>query len=435
MFKLPSSACTLPLTALASDKLCSARSPRACCRSCLKMLPRISSVSSEPTRTGVRDRVRRSIGDPPFIYISSTPERRQRLENASSNTLWVLERTRCVLGGRPLRRSSAVSYRHKNILPQAFLASASSVDSPSDAAATDVDESYPISSETTFAGGGAMHRVSHGRVGDVLDVEETELPPASIGGTVPPLDSQAQAAVKQLRGMGAGEPVEYVRIKHLATLRYLSVSDDCGPGDDALLNEQRLHVQCGDTQRGDLRGASRAAAERTRHVGMITVGRYAPVPSSTIFVIRPRVRTKSGVTTAVDSGLSPEDLVHLQHKDTGFFLSALPRGDALQCGEKGWGRGSGGERVGLTVLKSPLTSEVRAVRMRTVASELPAQEPPMCCGGCQVLRALARLRVVRVIYRGQKLPKCSVLLLSVASMKSAISNLLHNALVQFSSSC
>lgn len=52
-------------------------------------------------------------GDP-FLYVSGTPERRQKLQNASSNCLWVLERTHCALGGRPLRRYAISSSMRGN---------------------------------------------------------------------------------------------------------------------------------------------------------------------------------------------------------------------------------------------------------------------------------------------------------------------------------
>ncbi|CAN0364894.1 unnamed protein product, partial [Discosporangium mesarthrocarpum] len=45
----------------------------------------------------------------PFVYRSGDPVRRRRLQNASSNCLWVIERTSCELGGRLLVRGSLSS--------------------------------------------------------------------------------------------------------------------------------------------------------------------------------------------------------------------------------------------------------------------------------------------------------------------------------------
>lgn len=285
---------------------------------------------------GSREHGEEGACNPAFLYVSSTPERRYRLQNASSNSLWVLERTHCTLGGRPLRRSGGTPPSEETPPPgpptwrvapsrrAAALGSSASMTSR-------------VDPEVATEGGGAA-----GTGSDVT--EPTDVP--FDGVETPAMDAYAEAAEAQRRGMGAGEPVECVRIKHLATLRYLSVSEDYGSTDDD----------------GDGGWWKRPRPRAGHRVDMIAVGRCAPIPSSTVFVVRPRPALKPGSSPgdadAADDGLGPEDLVHLQHRDTGFFLSALPHGDASGGAGKEWGRGSGGGRVGLTVIKSALTSEV-----------------------------------------------------------------------------
>lgn len=201
----------------------------------------------------------------------------------------------------------------------------------------------------------------------------------------------AQVAAEQRRGMGAGEAVEHVRVKHLATQRYLCVGEDCDYffrlDMESTEDEQRRNT---DTQSTRSEGGSRNAMppmpahtpERSRQsggaergeletqlgdeqdvltrVGMVTVGRYARVPSSTVFVLRPRAVVRpTTAMAAADGCLGPEDLLHLQHQDTGLFLSAHPRGDNWgRANGQRLGHGSRGCRVGLTMVKSPLTTEV-----------------------------------------------------------------------------
>lgn len=85
---------------------------RSCARIAKKEIQDISSFNSWGGVSGCGLHK----GDP-FLYISSTPERRQKLQNASSNCLWVLERTHCALGGRPLRRSAITSSSSRQAHP------------------------------------------------------------------------------------------------------------------------------------------------------------------------------------------------------------------------------------------------------------------------------------------------------------------------------
>lgn len=184
-------------------------------------------------------------------------------------------------------------------------------------------------------------------------------------------DVHAEAVARRRRRQGAGDAVEYVRIKHIATMRYLCVGKKCDP---LLEGEKSVpHGERGGAAEGTGVGAGASAAGQQKatgskrvgggggggkeggtppRVGMVTVERRAAVPAATVFVVRPRTVVGASppvVAAATDGGLGPEDLVHLQHKDTGLFLSALPLDE----------RAPGG-RVGLTVIKSPLTTEASA---------------------------------------------------------------------------
>lgn len=194
------------------------------------------------------------------------------------------------------------------------------------------------------------------------------------------IDVGAQIAAKQQRVMGAGDAAEFVRVKHLATQRYLCVGKDCDcffeptqeSSGEKYMDGQKYQrspqsqaskatrsQQSKETERWEPEERQEDEEVLTR-VGMITIARYAAVPASTVFVLRPRAVGRSAAAmTAAEAGLCPEDLVHLQHKDTGLFLSALPHGDAFGGGEdKKWGQRSSGGRIGLTMVKSPLTTEV-----------------------------------------------------------------------------
>lgn len=319
------------------------------------------------------------------------------MQNASSNCLWVLERTHCTLGGRPLRRSgAAASFRQeKNVAgPQApYLLIPQWPAGAAGATAADGIERIDRSGSMAGIGGGGTNHTAGANFRGGVNAGGVVANGGSEGGsdanasaagvvvgagvvagvTAPPVDIYAQAAARQRRGMGAGEPVEHVRIKHLATGRYLCVGKDCDPYDvgtgDVGTHARGKRQQLAVAQQGPSmvlghegaltnRGEERDVAENNQkeddqesiRVGMVTVGRYVPVPASTVFVLRPRPAAKSGpiaaAAAASEGGLGPEDLVHLQHKETGLFLSALPHRGTL---------GSG--RVGLTVVKSPLTTE------------------------------------------------------------------------------
>lgn len=212
----------------------------------------------------------------------------------------------------------------------------------------EADESGNARDETSRADG-TISEVASGRRIEVEDPGATE---ARLPGvdevSIPSVDVNAQAIEMQRRGMGAGEAVEHVRIKHLATSRYLCV-DEYRPCDDDGSGEARDGLPQGESDGSD--GSHR--------VSVVAIGRCAQVPSSAVFVLRPRPVIKQGGSTfGSDAGiLGPDDLVHLQHRDTGLFLSALPH-RKNSGGVKEWGEGSVGSRVGLTVVKSPLTSEV-----------------------------------------------------------------------------
>lgn len=300
-------------------------------------------------------------GSGPFLYVSTTPSRREKLQNASSNCLWVLERTHCALGGRPLRGSSGSTAERENAWRnnKPSVSSAGSVSAAGNAVVGDHHRRH----SDTFAGGfSAEARGSGAGAGDGSG--------SGVGGNTGTFafasggrDTYAEAVATRRRRQGAGDAVEYVRVKHLATLRYLCVGNKCDP----LHEEDTARTAASVSGAGSERGHS-AAAEPVRRrgeskkgkglgltprVGMVTVESHAALPAATVFVIRPRaVVGAAGVSlnTAADGsdrGLGPDDLVHLQHKDTGLFLSALPHDE-----------GSAGGSIGLTVIKSPLTTEV-----------------------------------------------------------------------------
>lgn len=253
-----------------------------------------------------------SSGGSPFLYVSNTPHRRQKLQNASSNCLWVLERTHSALGGRPLRRSSNLPFKDRTA---SYKTSDIFLSSKFSAVNTSYIGNRQGKKNDTNANDNNKSDGSVGRGADVSSVPN--------GGH----DFYAEAVAKRRRRQGAGDAVEYVRVKHLATMRYLCVGKKCDSK-----NREEKH-----------RG------EAAKRVGMLTVDPHAVVPGATVFVIRPRSAVGAGapvIAAAADGGLGPEDLVHLQHRDTGLFLSALPRDE-----------GSAGGRVGLTMVKSPLTTE------------------------------------------------------------------------------
>lgn len=361
------------------------------------------------TEAGVATTERGRGGSGPFLYISATPRRRQNLQNASSNSLWVLERTHCALGGRPLRGSCSAAaaalepQRSERGKPTAWLTSSAKVRGANSGSAVHPNRyAAPSSGSLSFAGGAptsvaaagssayssggdsggggsaaerrrqqsdayfAAGNVGEGRGGGGGAGIASNTHTSSFfaigggGGGDVGRDTYAEAVAKRRRRQGAGDAVEYVRIKHLATMRYLCVGKKCDPvvGDGVPAGAPRTRAggTASTRRRGDSRkrGAAAASAAATR-VGMLTVERHAAVPAATVFVIRPRTTAAASTagagagTVSADRWLGPEDLVHLQHKDTGLFLSALPLDQEVA-----------GSTVGLTMVKSPLTTEVGA---------------------------------------------------------------------------
>jgi len=315
-------------------------------------------------------------GGGPFLYISATPRRRQKLQNASSRCLWVLERTHCALGGRPLRgsfSSAAAAIEPQQGVggaPAYSIASASSRGGKNAGRGVQQSSSSPRSHfyaagsplpASPYAsgggGGGGSSSVPERRRrrhsdADLVSGSETGALGGGVGGGASGArpssfftgggdrDPYAETVAEGRRRQGAGDAVEHVRIKHLATMRYLCVGEQCDGG-----------AEVGTRRRGDSRkegGAAMKAAATTR-VGMLTVDRHAAVPPATVFVIRPRTAgagTGAATAAATARWLGPDDLVHLEHKDTGLFLSALPIDQEVAGGS-----------VGLTMVKSPLTTE------------------------------------------------------------------------------
>lgn len=382
-------------------------------------------LEAEAAATATREGVRGGSG--PFLYISATPRRRHNLQNASSNCLWVLERTHCALGGRPLRGSCSTAaaaletQQPQGVNPAAWVSSSAKArganggstatrnryGAPSGsqsyadgaftaAAAVPAGSSAYSSGGDSASGGGnssvAERRRRHNNAGFASGYDWGERSGGGAGGagvandTHPSSfftsgggrsggggggggggdvgrDTYAEAVAKRRRRQGAGDAVEYVRIKHLATMRYLCVGKKCDPavGDGPHTGVRTAASGTARTRRrGDSRrrgAAAEAAATTATKVGMLTVEEHAAVPAATVFVIRPRTTAAAsgagtGVGTArgpvsADRWLGPEDLVHLQHKDTGLFLSALPLDQEVAGGT-----------VGLTMVKSPLTTEV-----------------------------------------------------------------------------
>ena len=338
-------------------------------------------------------------GSGPFLHISATPHRRQKLQNASSNSLWVLERTHCALGGRPLRGScssaAAAGEPQQAGSPAAWPTSSSASKSGGgnssiggsahhnqhSAASPRISSSHagsaaPASPYPSSGGGGGSGTTERRRRrhsdadamagsdgggrgsggGGASGAQPSPFFAAGGGGR----DTYAEAVAKRRKRQGAGDAVEHVRIKHLATMRYLCVGRKCDPvegGADTVASAAPSGT-AGTRRRGDSRkkGAEAQEAAATR-VGMLTVEQHAAVPAATVFVIRPRTTQPSeagGGQGAADRWLGPHDLVHLQHKDTGLFLSALPLDEV------------GGGNLGLTMVKSPLTTEVRFSCLRFV---------------------------------------------------------------------
>ncbi|CAM9820767.1 unnamed protein product [Pylaiella littoralis] len=352
----------------------------------------------------------RSGGDSgPFLYVSASPHRRQKLQNASSNCLWVLERTHCALGGRPLRGSCSSAAAppkprqqggNSAALPSTPLLKGKSGGNGSGNAHQNQQEApsprFPPYSGYSSGGGGSgggsteQGRRRQGDAGVSASNEgggrgssgasnaHSSSFFASSGGRGG-RDTYAEAVAKRRRRQGAGDAVEHVRIKHLATMRYLCVGKKCDPvgvvggsrtnsmsgaAAAAVATAAAADGAVGPRRRGDSRkeGSAAETAAKTR-VGMLTVEPHSAIPAATVFVIRPR--TPAAATAfgseaaamgpassvggpAADRWLGPDDLVHLQHKDTGLFLSALPLD-----------REVAGGNVGLTMVKSPLTTEAR----------------------------------------------------------------------------
>lgn len=336
-------------------------------------------------------------GSRPYLYVSNTPQRRENLQNASSNCLWVLERTHCALGGRPLRRSSTT---FQQAVAPPLLASNSAGGGGrglgSGSGAEQQRRGYfdgvglgrmgenargnSFSGSAGNAGGG--NNGGGGAAGGFGNSGAAGSSGANVGATSSfpsgGRDTYAEVVAKRRRRQGAGDAVEYVRIKHLATMRYLCVGKKCdsfkkaegqenpaaprgngssGRGGGGKGGEKQTKATLGPT--GNRRRRKKTGDNTTR-VGMVTVERHAAIPAATVFVIRPRTSVGAGASTtavAADGGLGPEDLVHLQHKDTGLFLSALLRVE-----------GASGARVGLTMVKSPLTTEVIVSRLKQFAA-------------------------------------------------------------------
>lgn len=306
----------------------------------------------------------REVGGAPFLYVSTTPNRRQKLQNASSNCLWVLERTHCALGGRPLRRTTNPAYQQGSTpqgttpnLTASSAANAAATGSGSDAERRRSDANSGAGnteagrgSASVGTGGNTGVGVAGGAGGVGASSSTAAISSFFAGGG---RDGYAEAVAKRRKRQGAGDAVEHVRVKHLATSRYLCVGKKCDPvsGADTRTPASDAgtggeHPRAGGFRRRGEGKKDRGVATR---VGMVTAERHAAIPAATVFVIRPRIAVGTGapaVAAAADGGLGPEDLVHLQHKDTGLFLSALPR-------VEGWVGG----RVGLTMVKSPLTTE------------------------------------------------------------------------------
>lgn len=223
-----------------------------------------------------------------FLHVCPTTDCQKRLQNGSSNSLWVLERTHCVLGGQPLRPKTSTTYRRKACFPCTPGSHFSS-----DAVSAEADD----------------------RTQDHNDERE------------------------------GGQELECVRVKHLATMSYLYIDHDygIGPGEGPT-SRPADKGGCRGGRVGDVR------LESSPRVGTLKVERHAAVPASTMFIIRPR--------NAAVEVLGPEDLVHLQHKQTGLFLAAVPRKGVSEEGGKSLGTCSRGDHVGLTVVKAALTTEV-----------------------------------------------------------------------------
>lgn len=351
------------------------------------------------------------VGGGPFLYISATPHRRQKLQNASSNCLWVLERTHCALGGRPLRGSCASAagavdppQQHQQQGGNPTASSSLSTSGSGNARRNSHHQQQTAQQSgksSAYTGGaaaaGAGYSSGGGGGGNRSGATERQRwnsdsdhfpggndggargngggdgstggasgtrPSSSFPGGGFGRNTYAEAVAKRRRRQGAGDPVEYVRIKHLATMRYLCVGKKCDPvrggggvnaGGDAGAGGTPATRRRGDSRR---RGAAAADAAATR-VGMLTVDQHAAVPAATVFVIRPRrtaaaaagglVGPAAAERVGADRWLGPEDLVHLQHKNTGLFLSALPLENTAKGG------------IGLTMVKSPLTTEASAL--------------------------------------------------------------------------
>lgn len=321
-------------------------------------------------------------GAGPFLYISATPHRRQKLQNASSKCLWVLERTHCALGGRPLRGS--FSSAASAIDPQqggggggahAYSSASSSSKGGGNAdrgvlhgSSSPRSASYAAGSPLPVSGGGdggsgvpERRRRQHSDAG-LVSGSDTGAPGSGGGGGASGArpssfftsggdrDSYAETVAEGRRRQGAGDAVEHVRIKHLPTMRYLCVGEQCDGGAEAASTAPGGGA-VGTRRRGESRkeGGAAATAAATTRVGMLTVDRHAAVPAATVFAIRPRAAGAGAARAAAAARwLGPDDLVHLQHKDTGLFLSALPLEQEVA-----------GESIGLTMVDSPLTSEAR----------------------------------------------------------------------------
>lgn len=262
----------------------------------------------------------------------------------------MLERTHCALGGRPLRGSSSSTVDHET-----SSRNKTSLVTPSSAGNPITSGHRRRFSDSNAGGIGPEARGNSAGPGDGsggIGGANAGMPSAAFGGR----DAYAEAVATKRRRQGAGDAVEYVRVKHLASLRYLCVGNRCDPlseEDTTRPAVSGVGTEGGQgVETGRRRGETRKGKYLAARVGMVTVESHAAVPGATVFIVRPRSVVGAGVPAnaaedGLDRGLGPDDLVHLQHKDTGLFLSALPHDE-----------GSVGGSIGLTVIKSPLTTEV-----------------------------------------------------------------------------
>lgn len=131
------------------------------------------------------------------------------------------------------------------------------------------------------------------------------------------------------------DDMQSVRVKHMATGRYLCVVEEC----------EHCEVKAG------------TAGSRMHHVCTLSGDKPATPMSLSLFVLRPRPAGDREQESVGDS-LSTYDVMHLQHHKTGLFLAIRSQNEALRTCPMQPNDELRGVSVCLTTVEYSLTNEV-----------------------------------------------------------------------------